>query len=230
MRITAYLRVSTDAEAEHGRGLDVQRRAIRAWARQHGHKIASWHADEGISAGNGLDTRDALPDAVGEISQGRADGLVVYRLDRVARDLIPQEILLAEIAGLGGQMFSTSAGEQDVITDDPEDPSRRLIRQVLGAVAQYQRSPIRLRLSNDRRHKAERGGHAYGTPPPGPRGDEGEPVEPAEATAVDRILELAATGASTRSIATALTAEGYRPKRGGTWHQETVRRVLARAA
>ena len=111
--------------------------------------------------------------------------------------------------GLGGQVFSAFAGEQDVITDDPEDPSRRLIRQVLGAVAQYQRSLIWLRLRNDRRREAERGRQACRSAPPGWRGDEGALVEPAEATAVDRILELAATGASTRSIATALTAEGF---------------------
>jgi DNA invertase Pin-like site-specific DNA recombinase len=145
----------------------VQRLAIRAWARQHGHEIVSWHADEGISASNDLDTRDALPDAAGEIREGRADGLVVYRLDRLARDLILQETLLAEIAGLGGQVFSAFAGEQDVITDDPEDPSRRMVRQVLGAVAQYQRSLIRLRLRNDLRRKAERDGHAHGSPPTG---------------------------------------------------------------
>ena len=152
-------------------------------ARQDGHEIMSWHADEGTSASNGLDTRDALSDAVGEICEDRADGLVIYRLDRLAPDLILQETLLAEIAGLGGQVFSTFAGEQDVITDDPEDPSRRLIRQVLGAVAQYQRSLIRLRLRSDRRGKAERGRHACGSAPPGWRGDEGAPVGPAEATA-----------------------------------------------
>jgi len=222
MRITAYLRASTDAPAERGQGLDVQRLAIRAWARQHGHEIASWHADEGISAGDGLDTGDALPDAVGEIREGRADGLVVYRLDRLARDLIQQEILLAELAGLGGQVFSTSAGEQDIITNGPEEPSRRLIRQVLEAVARHQRSLLR--------RKAERRGRACGSPPPDRGSDKGELAEPAEATAVDRILELTAAGASTRSIATALTAEGYRPRRGGTWHQETVRRVLADVA
>jgi DNA invertase Pin-like site-specific DNA recombinase len=160
MRVAAYLRVSTDTQAEHGLGLDVQRQAIRAWARQHGHKIASWHSDEGISGSNGLDTRDALPDAVAEVRDGRAAGIVVYRLDRLARDLILQETLLAEIAGLGGRVYSTFAGEQEVIEDDPDDPSRRLIRQVLGAVSEYERSLIRLRLRNGRRRKAERGGYA----------------------------------------------------------------------
>jgi DNA invertase Pin-like site-specific DNA recombinase len=204
MRVAAYLRVSTDTQAEHGLGLDVQRQAIRAWARQHGHKIASWHSDEGISGSNGLDTRDALPDAVAEVRDGRAAGIVVYRLDRLARDLILQETLLAEIAGLGGRVYSTFAGEQEVIEDDPDDPSRRLIR---------------LRLRNGRRRKAERGGYAYGSPPLGWRTEARELVpEAAEQAALARIRELCGEGASVRAIAAALTTEGHRPKRGGGWH------------
>jgi hypothetical protein len=50
-----------------------------------------------------------------------------------------QESLLDEIARQGGRVFSTSAGEQEVIEDDPDDPSRRLIRQVLAAVSEYER-------------------------------------------------------------------------------------------
>jgi DNA invertase Pin-like site-specific DNA recombinase len=61
MKAASYLRVSTDAQTEHGLGLDVQGQAIRAWARQHGHKIASWRANEGISGSNGLDLQSACP-------------------------------------------------------------------------------------------------------------------------------------------------------------------------
>jgi DNA invertase Pin-like site-specific DNA recombinase len=230
MKVAAYLRVSTDAQAEHGLGLDVQRQAIRAWASQHGHRIASWHSDEGVSGSNGLDSREALPDAVGEIREDRAGGLVVYRLDRLARDLILQETLLAEIATIGGLVFSTMPGEQDVITDDPDDPSRRLIRQVLGAVSEYERSLIRLRLRNGRRRKHERGGYAYGSPPLGWRTEARELVpEASEQAAVARARQLREAGGSVRTIAAALTAEGHRPKRGGTWHPETIRRILARA-
>jgi DNA invertase Pin-like site-specific DNA recombinase len=173
----------------------------------------------------------SLPDAVAEVRDGRAAGIVVYRLDRLARDLILQETLLAEIAGLGGRVYSTFAGEQEVVEDDPDDPSRRLIRQVLGAVSEYERSLIRLRLRNGRRRKAERGGYAYGSPPLGWRTEARELVpEAAEQAALARIRELRGEGASVRAIAAALTTEGHRPKRGGGWHPETVRRALARAS
>ena len=41
MKLVAYLRVSTDRQAEEGLGLDVQDRAIRRWARDNGHRIAT---------------------------------------------------------------------------------------------------------------------------------------------------------------------------------------------
>ena len=51
-----------------------------------------------------------------------------------------------------------------------------------------------------------------------------------ERAAVDRALELRGEGASLRRIAAQLEAEGHKPKRGGRWHPETLRRVLARPA
>jgi DNA invertase Pin-like site-specific DNA recombinase len=67
MRVCAYLRVSTDEQAEQGLGLDVQEQAIRAWAREHKHRVTAWHRDEGISGSNGLETRLALADALTEL-------------------------------------------------------------------------------------------------------------------------------------------------------------------
>jgi Resolvase, N terminal domain/Recombinase len=155
----------------------------------------------------------------------------VYRLDRLARDLILQETLLREIAAQGGRVFSTFASEQEVIEDDPDDPSRRLIRQVLGAVSEYERSLIRLRLHNGRRRKHERGGYAFGSPGYGWRAEAKELVpEPSEQAALARIRQLRATGQSVRAIAAVLTDEGHQPKRGGQWHPETVRRICARIA
>lgn len=227
--MVAYLRVSTDRQAEEGLGLQIQEDAIRHWARAKGAVVAAVHADEGVSGSNGLDSREALPEALDALRRGEADGLVVYRLDRLARDLIIQETLLAEVKRLGGEVFSTSPAEAGYLTDDPDDPSRKLIRQVLGAVAEYERSMIALRLRSGRKRKAQGGGYAYGSPPFGLRVEDGELVpDESEQETLRRARALQNGGASIREIVSTLNEEGRRTKRGARWHPTTVARILDR--
>jgi DNA invertase Pin-like site-specific DNA recombinase len=233
MRIVGYLRVSTDRQAEEGLGLDVQRDAVRKWAKANGHTIAKWCTDEGVSGSNGLDAREGLPEALGALRSGRARGLVVYRLDRLARDLVLQEQLLAEVWRMGARVYSTSASEDAYM--DPEgaadDPSRALIRQILGAVSQYERSMIRLRLRSGKARKRAHGGFIGGQVPLGWRTEEGELVaDPSEGAVVARAVALAAEGRSLRQVCSVLDAEGLPTKRGGRWHPYTVKLLLDRAS
>jgi DNA invertase Pin-like site-specific DNA recombinase len=229
MRVIGYLRVSTDRQAEQGLGLDVQERAIREWAKAEGHRLIGLARDEGISGSNGLDTRMGLLEALEGIRGGRAGGLVVYRLDRLARDLIVQEQLLAEIRRLGGEVHSTSRSESEFLRDDANDPSRKMIRQVLGAVSEWERSIIALRLRAGRLRKAERGGFAYGSPPYGYAAEGGElvPVE-SEQSALARMRQLRADGHSLREIGRRLEAESHKPRRGEHWSPASLRKILAR--
>jgi DNA invertase Pin-like site-specific DNA recombinase len=231
MKVAGYIRVSTDQQAVDGLGLDVQRVNITRWAKSEGHRLVVVHADEGISGAKDLADRPALGDALDAVRAGTVGGLVVYRLDRLARDLVLQEQLIAEVRRLGGTLFTTSAGEAGYLADDPDDPSRKLIRQVLGAVNEYERSMIALRLRSGRRRKAERGGFAFGSPAYGYRATEARELapEPAEQAAIARLVELHDEGRSLRAIANVLTVEGHRPKRGDRWHPTTVARVLARS-
>ncbi len=219
--------MSTDKQADEGLGLDVQRQAIKRWAVKHEHKIIETHADEGVSGAKDLDERLGLADALALLKSGKAEGLVVYRLDRLARDLVLQEQLLAEVHRAGGRVFSTSEAEQHYLVDDPDDPSRRLIRQVLGAVSEYEREMISLRLRSGRRRKAELGGYAYGSPRFGCAavGRELVPDEEERET-LRRMQQLRAEGASLRAIAATLDGEGRRPRRSDRWHPATVRRAL----
>jgi DNA invertase Pin-like site-specific DNA recombinase len=229
MRITAYLRVSTDKQAEHGNGLDVQRNAITVWAKANGHKIVAWHRDEGISGSNGLDTRETLPFALADVREHRATGIVVYKLDRLARDLIIQETLISEIRRMGGEIFTTSAGEAGYLADDPSDPSRKMIRQILGAVNEYEKSMIVLRMKSGRAIKAKRGGYAYGSPAYGQRATGGELITDEEESAtVNVIMNLHRAGLSLRNIALHLNSDGLTSKRGGQWSAKTVSRVISR--
>lgn len=232
MRVVGYLRVSTDRQAEEGLGLEIQEASIRTWAEDNGHEIVDMFRDEGLSGSNGIDTRIGLADALGVIRQGNAGALVVAKLDRLARDLIVQEQLLADVWAMGAQVFSCSGAEGAYLSDDPDDPSRALIRQVLGAVSQYERSMIAMRLRAGRNRKRSNGGFGGGTPPFGWRNVEGVGLieDQREQAVIRRIRALRDDGRTLTEIARQLEAEGSRSRQSERWHPESVRRVVARSS
>lgn len=229
MKVVGYCRVSTLDQVKDGYGLDVQRGEIERWAKANGHEIVHWCQDEDRSGADDLSKRMGLAAALRGISSTRARAMVVARLDRLARDLVLQEQLLAEIKLVGGRVFSTSASEDGFLVDDPADPARKLIRQVLGAVAEYERSLIRLRLSAGRARKKSLGGYAGGRPPFGWTAQDGELVpDEVEQEVIRRIAKLDRNGLNIRQICVVLQAEHHLTKDGARWHPGSVKRILDR--
>lgn len=228
-RAIGYIRVSTEKQADEGLGLAVQEQAIRTWAKREGVRLVAVARDEGLSGTLDAQDRPALTEALAAIADGQADALVVARLDRLARVLTVQEGVLAQVWKHGGRVFTTEGGE--VLADDPEDPARTAMRQMMGVFAQLERGMIAARLRAGRRLKAERGGYAYGAPHYGARAEDRALVEdPAEVEAIAYAMRLRAEGASYRAIAEALTEAGHRPKRSDTWYPMSVARIVARAS
>lgn len=219
-----YLRVSTD-EQRKGLGLEIQEAAIRAHCRTIGVRLVAVLSDEGISGSNGLDTRAGLAEALARIQAGDAQVLVVYRLDRLARDLLLQETVIGQLRKSGALVLSATEG--DVESDDP---TRVLVRQVLGAMAQYEAAVIRGRMAAGKAAKRAAGGYTGGQPAYGRRADQRQLVERAdEAAVVARVLELRSAGRSYREICTALEVEGFTPRRASSWQPMVVRRIAMRA-
>lgn len=236
LRLVGYLRVSTDEQAAHGSGLEVQRDTVAAWIRSRGHELVGWYTDEGVSGSLGMVDRPGLADAIGAVAgppdRRTADGLVVSCLDRLSRDHISQEQLLRSIWDCGAQLFSCSPAEEAWCKpDDPDDPARALIRMVLGAVAQYERSKIRQRMRAGRRRRLEQTGWAGGPLPYGfgQRLSDGTLVpDPEESEVLARILERRREGAGSKRIAAELNAAGIPTRHGKAWEESTIRRLWAR--
>ena len=228
MRLAGYVRVSTKGQAEDGLGRVDQERRIRAWAKRNGHTLCGPIAFDQASGTTPVDQREGFVDVLGRIRGGQCDGLVLLNLGRIARTLTVQEAALATVWASGGLVFTADAGE--VLQDDPDDPMRTAIRQMMGVFHQLDRALIVARLKGGRQVKAEQGGYAFGAPAFGQRAeDKALVVDDDEAATVARIRELAEAGASLRAIVATLEAEGRPPKRGGRWHPQTVARVLERA-
>lgn len=234
MKLAAYVRVSTDGQADEGFGLDIQRKSIKRWATANGHRIVRWCSDEGVSGALDALDREGLACVVDAVESGHAEGAVVARLDRLARKLTVQEAALAHLWRAGGSVFAVDGGE--VLQDDSDDPMRTAMRQMVGVFSELERSMIAKRMRDGRRAKAERGGYAFGRPGYGFKAEGGELVtDDAQQAALRRIRELRAEGRSYREMADILTAEGHKPKgnkteTSGKWHPESLRRIVARGA
>src|SRR5690349_21314915 len=139
--------------------------------------------------------------------------VIIEKLDRLARDLMVQETIIADLRKHGFELVSVA--EPDLMANDP---TRILMRQLMGAVAQYDKSQIVLKLRGARMRKRAKEGRCEGRKPYGYFDGE-QPV-------IARMKELRDSGIGFDRIAVQLNAEGYRPRAGARWHGLVVNRIL----
>lgn len=230
MRYVVYLRVSTESQADGGYGLEIQEQACRAWLRSKRHRLVEVCVDAGRSGTADIGHRPGLARALALVGAERADGVLVYRLDRIARDVILQEQILAELHRRGRELHSCSSTEDENLADTPDDPHRKLVRVILGAIASHEREVIRLRLKAGRTRKEMLGGYAGGPPPFGWAAARGELVKVAsEQKTIRTIARLHAAGKSYREIGAHLEEAGVRSRAShGKWRPDTIRGIVIR--
>ena len=211
-----YLRVSGRGQVK-GDGFERQLRAIRSYAKAHGFKIVRVFREEGVSGTKDLGDRPALAEMMEALHSNGVKAVMVEKLDRLARDLMVQETIIGDLRKHGFELVSTA--EPDLCADDP---SRTLMRQVFGAIAQYEKCMIVSKLRGARMRQKARTGRCEGRKPFG--------HYPGEQAAIERMKALRAEGLAYDKLAERLNIEGV-PTRtpGRKWHATSVQRILARS-
>lgn len=232
MEVLGYVRVSTRIQAD-GDSVLAQSEAIHEWADEHGHEVVGICADKGRSGTLDEADRPGLLDALDALREGVASALVVHRLDRLARALHVQEAILSQVWASGGEIYEV-VGDRQVLRDDPEDPMRTFVRQVMGAAQQLERGLTVARMQGGRKRKAERSGYIGGKVPYGyEREGRGRAARllpvPGEQRVIERIVRLRRRGRSLREIAARLNGDGIAAKEGRPWGHTGVAAVLRRA-
>src|ERR1017187_9517336 len=126
----AYLRVSGKGQVQ-GDGFPRQLAAIKAYAAANGIKIVRVFDEKGISGTNEMEDRPAFVEMMTELHADGVKLVLVESLGRLARDLMIQESILHDMKRNG--FVLVSAQEPDLCSDDP---SRKFMRQVMGAMAE----------------------------------------------------------------------------------------------
>ncbi|MGO9153993.1 recombinase family protein [Mycobacterium sp.] len=204
----AYTRVSTEEQADIRNGLEAQRAAIDVEAKRRGWKLEHY-ADEGAS---GKYINSNLREVLRLLASGQGDGLVVAKMDRLARSIINAADIMERAQNQGWSLVVLDLGV------DLTTASGRLIAQVMSSFAEYERAQISERTKASLDAKKRRG-ERIGRP---------RVVQPG---IVRRIVMDRNAGQTYERIARALSAEGILSPLGKpSWQASTVRRIYASAS
>src|SRR5438309_3988144 len=177
-RVAIYARVST---VNHGQDAGLQTRELRQFAEARGWTIASEYVDSGVSGAK--DSRPELNRLMADAHKRRFDVVLVWKLDRFGRSLRHLVNALAEFESLGIAFISLSDNL------DLSTASGRLMFQIIGAMAEFERELIRERVKAGMKNARAKGTRI------------GRPRANVDAAQVAR---LRASGASLRAIAAEL--------------------------
>ncbi len=157
-KAVAYLRVSTENQlGEDKFGLDSQREDIERYCKLHNLELVQEFIEEGVSGSKEI--RPALSDMFVAAKEGGFKHVIVAKLDRIARDLMLQLFIEKELLKFGIEIISVAEPLR------ADDPTGRLMRQIIGAFSEFERSRITERLCAGKIQKAKTGGYCAGRPP-----------------------------------------------------------------
>jgi DNA invertase Pin-like site-specific DNA recombinase len=145
-RAAIYVRVSTDKQT-----VENQVRELRQIAARRGWEVVEEYHDAGISGSKGRDQRPGLDRMLKDASRRRFDVVMAWAIDRLGRSLIDLLGTIQALEASGVDLFL----EQQAI--DTTTPAGKLMFQVTGAFAEFERSMIRQRVNAGLKRAVEQG-------------------------------------------------------------------------
>ena len=209
-----YLRVSGKGQVG-GDGFPRQQLACETYCRGNDMKIVRVFREKGVPGATDLENRPALASLLEALSANDVRVVVTEKLDRLARDLIVQESIIADFQKRGFRIIS--ALEPDLCCDDP---SRILMRRIFGAFADYEKTMLCAKLRGARQRKRSRGEKCEGPKFYGHTHEEQETMR--------YMCELRDGGMNYTHITNRLNAEKVPTRRGSPWQVKTVINILKR--
>ncbi|HYG59001.1 MAG TPA: recombinase family protein [Symbiobacteriaceae bacterium] len=233
-KVAIYIRWSTEEQGQ-GTTLEVQRDACVYYCKSQG-----WNSredlvfiDEGFS-GATLD-RPGLAQLRKAVKEHQVECVVVYKLDRLSRNLLDCVSLVRKEWGEACALYSTKENF------DTQSPVGQMVFNILVSFAEFERNVIRDRTQSGKTKRAQQGRNAGQWYPYGyKKGDDGNwaldgwdaerQCFTGRAAIARRIFDEYLAGVSAREIADRLRNEGVPSSRGGAWRYNTISALLGNEA
>jgi DNA invertase Pin-like site-specific DNA recombinase len=216
----AYMRTSSAANIGEGKDSDKrQRAAIEGYAKEAGYTIAEddWFYDKVVKGADSITSRPGFAAMLARIAGNGVRVIIVESPDRFARDLLVQLTGHDHLKKLGVSLIPASA--PDYFLEDT--PTARLVRQVLGAIAEFDKATLVAKLKGARDRKRAAGDKVEG------RKSWAE-INPEMVQEAKRLRRKTKAGQrSLRAIAAELATLGYVNERGAVFSPAAIASMLA---
>jgi len=210
----AYLRTSSATNVGSDKDSDKrQRAAIAAFAKAHGYTIVDEYYDAAVSGADPIAERPGFKAMLDRIAGNGVRCIIVESPDRFARDLTVQLAGHDFLKSLGVSLIPATA--PDFFTEDT--PTAVLVRQVLGAIAQFEKTSLVAKLKAARDRKIAAGEKCGGR----------KSYAEARPEVVALAKELHKQRMSLRKISTELAVRGHLTANGRPYVATAVQAMLA---
>jgi site-specific DNA recombinase len=215
-RAAIYARFSSDNQREES--ITAQLRACREYCQRNGYAVVAEYTDEARSALT--DDRPGFQRAIAAAEAGEYDVLVVYQLDRFARDRYDSVFYKRKLRRAGVRLES-------VVEHFDASPEGQVMEGIIEVFAEYFSRDLARKVLRGMKETAYQGKHCGGLPPLGYDVVDGKyVVNPWEAETVRIIYEMTAEGKGYGEIIKRLNAEGRRTKRGALFGKNSLHEIL----
>lgn len=150
MECVAYMRVSTEKQAEEGNGLDSQRRDIENYCRKNELIVSDWYIDDGYTGANM--ERPELQRLVNDCSRKRVKCVVAWKLDRLSRSMIDGLYLIERVFQPNNIIFKCV---HDSVSYD--SPMEQAYTQMMAVFAQLDKNTMMLRMRGGMLERVKQG-------------------------------------------------------------------------
>lgn len=206
-KAVAYLRTSSAANVgEDKDSANRQREAIHRYAKRTKTDIVSEFYDAAVSGADPIGQRPGFSDLLNSTEANDIDVILVESPDRFARDLAVQLVGHDMLKGIGIDLVPVSAPE--FFTD--ETPTAVMVRQILGAVSQFQKAELVAKLRAARERTGRLGG-----------------PERYRSEVVRKAKRLAKQNLSLRKISQRLAELGFHNAKGRPFAAQSIKNMIA---
>lgn len=213
MKVYGYIRVSGKSQVDKD-GPIRQKVALNKFCSKNGLELERVFEDLAVSGTvEGMD-RPGFFAMLEETSASGVKAVVIEKLERLARDLIVSEMMIRDFRSRDIMLYTTDQGKVDLVSAN-NDPSRKLIRQMFSAIAEYEKTCLVLKLRAARERVKLKTGWCGGRRSYGQNNS--------ELRLMELIANLRNSGVAWAGIAALLSENKVKKRNGSTkWHKSEV--------